>query len=474
MLEEIKRDFDKVISYSQGIKNPQTDKLFEVWAECKKDFIRVFGDKYIYELPGQVSFHLSEKEKHNRVDRFVDQLVNYWDCTALSTFILAQEKGFFDNLTVQDYTTPRGKVIKKGTKLVRAFKYFVDSERALVDIQNAASRIIQEDRIEGTLCLSVHPLDYLSVSENTYKWRSCHALDGDFRAGNLSYMMDKSTLVCYLKGEDDVVLPNFPEDVKWNNKKWRVLLYVSNDWNMIFAGRQYPFEASSGMDIVLQDLLSKVKICREGFYDHDEGPYWTPWTGTMIGSAEFNESLKIEYTSPFVPVGETLIELQDIIKDGDCSCHFNDVLHSSCYKPIYTVKYRKNPWYGKDEIFLETDKETHFYIGGNTYCLECGENMCLNEGDGTMRCEKCEFEFGQSDNDRFTYCDCCDSRVYVDSTIYIDSDTSVCQHCFDKYYRVCENCGEAHHIDYIHFDNENEIYICNSCLVDREYDDDEE
>ena len=28
--------------------------------------------------------------------------------------------------------------------------------------------------------------DYLSLSENAFNWRSCHALDGEYRAGNLS------------------------------------------------------------------------------------------------------------------------------------------------------------------------------------------------------------------------------------------------------------------------------------------------
>lgn len=45
-------------------------------------------------------------------------------------------------------------------KLVKAFKYFEENSRSLEDIQNYASRIIQEDKIEGTLCFSVHPLDF--------------------------------------------------------------------------------------------------------------------------------------------------------------------------------------------------------------------------------------------------------------------------------------------------------------------------
>ena len=117
---------------------------------------------------------------------------------------------------------------------------------------------IQENKVTGTLCFSVHPLDFLSSSENNYNWRSCHALDGEYRAGNLSYMLDKSTIICYLKGAEKVKLPLFPEYIPWNNKKWRVLLHFSENWDIIFAGRQYPFESEEGIEIVRTLLLSKI------------------------------------------------------------------------------------------------------------------------------------------------------------------------------------------------------------------------
>ena len=199
-LTKIKEDFDKVITYSQYIPDPKTDRLFDVWLECKRDFIELFGGKYIYEFPEKVSFDLGPKEKHDRVIRFAGQVASQWGYTNLADFIEKQEDGFFQNLTVEDYTAWDGKIIRKGSKLVKSFRHFIkDNDRSLIDIQNEASRIIQEDKIEGTLCLSVHPLDFLSLSENTYNWRSCHSLDGEYRAGNLSYMMDKHTIICYLK-----------------------------------------------------------------------------------------------------------------------------------------------------------------------------------------------------------------------------------------------------------------------------------
>ena len=55
-IDEIKEQFKKVISYSQGIENPVVDDLFEKWLEGKRDFIEAMGGKLIYEFPKKVFF----------------------------------------------------------------------------------------------------------------------------------------------------------------------------------------------------------------------------------------------------------------------------------------------------------------------------------------------------------------------------------------------------------------------------------
>ena len=47
--------------------------------------------------------------------------------------------------------------------------------------------ILQDVKVSGDLVLSVHPLDYLSISDNNHNWYSCHSLDGEYGAGNLGY-----------------------------------------------------------------------------------------------------------------------------------------------------------------------------------------------------------------------------------------------------------------------------------------------
>lgn len=458
-LSKIKEDFNNVIKFTQNIPEPKTDKLFDIWMECKRDYIELFGGKFIYEFPRKVSFELDAKEKHDRVVRFAGQVASQWGYTDLANFIEAQEEGFFKNITISDYTAWDGKVIKKGAKLVKSFRHFVkDNDRSLADIQNEASRIIQEDKIEGTLCLSVHPLDFLSLSENTYNWRSCHSLDGEYRAGNLSYMMDKNTIICYLRGADDVELPGFGPEVKWNSKKWRVLLYVSDDWKMVIAGRQYPFESEVGMDIVLKELLPDAGICQKEVDAYD----WTDWNNVLLSEVNMTNDLKISFDSPYIPVGFELMRLDELVLVGEGAKNFNDVLNSSCYKPIYAFKYRLGFWINDAGAPMTHRDTTKFSIGGYTYCLRCGMEETLLGAD-TMMCEECELEYGSSDNDLFTYCDSCGRRIYVDDS-YSVGDETVCSHCFDKYCRRCECCGDLMYDDQIHYHEPSQQYVCDYCL----------
>ena len=458
-LVQIKADFNKVISWSQNIPDPKTDRLFDAWLDAKRDFIENFGGKYIYEYPEKIAFELGPKEKHERVLRFISLVESQWGYSELASFIEAQEQGFFDNITVSDYRGWDGKLIKKGTKLVRAFKHFTNNERCLADIQNEASRIIQEDKIEGTLCLSVHPLDFLSLSENTYNWRSCHALDGEYRAGNLSYMLDECTIICYLKVSDNVKLPSFPSDVPWNSKKWRVLLYFSEDWKMVIAGRQYPFETSVGMDFVLKNLLPKVHMVE--FTDRYS---WTDWNNLLIQNLSLTNDINIDLESAYIPVGNTLQPLDELVQNADGSKHYNDVLYSSCYKPIYAFKYCKHLFGGGGGYSSTNPDDTTFMIGGKTYCLWCGEEECLT-GSDTMMCEKCELEHGSSDNELFTFCDSCGRRIYTDDS-YIVGDEDLCESCYDKYCTRCEHCGEIVWNEHIHYHEPTDQYVCNECLYD--------
>lgn len=446
----IQEQFNSVIEYSQGYSGVNTDELFEKWLDAKRDFIEVMGGKLIYEYPETVYFELGPKEKSLRVDDFISMVENRWDNYDLSLFIEAQKEGFFSNQVVESYNY-NGQIIPKGMKLLKAFKFFESNTKVLNDIQSAASMIIQEDKVEGKLCLSVHPLDFLSSSENTHNWRSCHALDGDYRGGNLSYMVDKSTIMCYLKSAKNEKLPNFPKEVPWNSKKWRVLLFFSNDWNMIFAGRQYPFYTESGLNFV------KDKILSEKFKLGD----WSEWTNKKIRGFEANGLHYCHMKYPYIPIGNKLKPLDEIVVDNPNSLQFDDLLYSSCYDCFYSVR-TVNTFFDKEPC---TTDRTKVEIGGAVPCCKCGQNTV--ELSETFLCNDCELEYGNADSDIFSTCPCCGNRFIFDDGFFVSgAEETICPHCAEENAARCEICGDLVYTDDIVYDKDRDAYVCKWCKED--------
>lgn len=465
MVSDIKQQFDKVISYSQdNIDNPKTDRLFKLWEENKAHIIQAFGDKLIYELPEKVAFELSDEAKKDRINNFMFHLHSL-GYPELACFIESEREGFYKNKVMKNFIVADGKntTITKNTKLVKAFKHFVHDPDRLHTLQDMASQIIQENKIEGKLCFSVHPLDYLSISENTYNWRSCHALDGEYRAGNLSYMMDKATIVCYLKGDDEVKLPNFPDDVLWNNKKWRVLLYLSNDWRMMFAGKQYPFSTEGGMKAVLEFFNEHFnKAPFDTWYNAPSATaYWSEWTDEMIGYETEIGGISFDFGKQYIPLNDGLLSLGSLMKDADGSKHFNDVLKSSCYEPMRSyLVYDEKYWDNKTSTYAS--RSTRFSIGEMTYCMRCGKEEAM-DGSSTMMCYDCELNYGTAENDSFCFCNCCGRRIPTEDVYWIGDD-NYCPSCYDTHAARCDNCGESYLIEDMIYNEIEDTYTCTWCF----------
>ena len=457
MYNDVQEQFNKVISYSQGIPEPETDKLFADWLEAKRDFIEAFGGQLIYEWPEKVSFELGSREKSLRLDDFIGVLENRYENYDLAEFVRANREGFFSNQVVEPYTTSKGDTIPKGMKLLRAFKFFESDANALEAEQNAASMIIQEDKIEGTLCLSVHPLDFLSTSENTHNWRSCHALDGEYRSGNLSHMIDHSTFICYLKSSKDEKLPNFPPDVPWNSKKWRVLFYMSDRWDMIFAGRQYPFCTETGLDFVKNKVFPRANL----------GDF-SSWIDKKYCGFK-DKDVYSNFSHSYVPVVDGLVPLDELVINEPGSLQFNDVLSSSCYDALYA--YKKVECFGGYK-YAPMHKFTRFHIGGKCNCTRCGKYPI--EITSSFMCNDCELEYGDSEDDMFAYCPCCGSRYYYDDGVWVEGDEEcVCPSCADRETTICDCCGTRHYTSTMVYSRKHNKYLCPDCWDEMQIEEEE-
>lgn len=451
--EGIKEQFKEVIRYSQGIPEPQVDSLFRRWEKAKQKFIQRF-EGLIYEWPEPVEFHLDPREQQSRAMEFANCVHDTYNNPVLAEFIDDNLETFFENKV----SNSKGPTVPNGMKLIKAFKFFEHNKTTLREIQDAASQLIQENKIKGTLCFSVHPLDFLSSSENTYNWRSCHALDGEFRAGNLSYMVDNTTFMVYLKGADGQTLHSFGS-VKWNSKKWRMLVHASEDDDIIFAGRQYPFNSKAGIDIVL-NLYNNI-IVEEG---HRDIPYviylnkYNRWSDTYIDSYVENDVQKALDTRYLIFNG-ALLSIDSALVEGMNALNYNDILRSSCYNyPYYAIRF---PYTSHS---LQYHLEHPIIVGEEVSCLHCGDDCISNSG--TMRCDDCEMKYGFEENEVYGCCSCCGARLYIDDA-YFCEDELICDSCYNNETFTCEMCDEVfynRHAVYLPGeDGEDGLYVCTDC-----------
>ena len=341
-----------------------------------------------------------------------------WDCELFDFLDQVSYEEFYDNKLNHD--TRCGRIlVREGSKVIKAFKHFISNEEQLRYFQDRASTIVQEDCIEGELCISVNPLDYLTVSENRYKWRSCHALDGDYRSGNLQYMMDSSTVVAYIKGEQDFNLGG----VYCSNKKWRVLLFLDTEREVMFAGRQYPFNITPAMNEILNNFSEYLIGSR----------MLTRWTNASI--KYFNNDFELAQT--YCLIEDRLFGLEDMVwnstdRRNNYALYFSDLLESSDYiEPYFTYhKYRPHP------------TRTPIFDIGNVEvpCLICGEVL---DRCGEMYCYNCDDKY---ENENFFYCEDCGTRIAAENaTPVIDENGEThffCEDCIRVESVQCSRCGK--------------------------------
>lgn len=458
----IKEQFRDVVANVYNWNNEEDkailkfDKLFEDWYAQKKWMIDRMGG-LIYECPRQITIRLSETARSLKANGFIEWVSADFGYD-VGSFLERNKGSLYDN-KVEDDCDITG--INVGMKIGKALKFFnrdfggyLTAEDVSL-IQERLSMLIQENKVTGTLCLSVHPLDFLSVSENQHNWRSCHALNGEYCSGNLTYMNDSCTFIAYLKSSEDVILPRFPKSVPWNNKKWRCLFFWDKDRDLIWAGRQYPFESESCLYEVSENLLKPCSLL----------------PASESATNPFHRSEWIHQTSKEVTIGNEIyrtavptfyyenkaISLDSIIQDHSDSMHFNDLLNSSCYTPYCYVGARASV-----SKVLSSPPMT---IGGPVQCPVCGKhNIELSE---LMLCKECMLEYTDyEDSDLVTTCSCCGQRLLADDAKYYCGE-AYCDSCYDSLNLVtCSVCGEEHPKD-DSYEDENGVAYCSWCWRER-------
>lgn len=436
---ELEAAMKEVLAYREFDEKVTPDKLkgvtniIKTWRKNKSRFLKhAFKECTVIEID-KVNVHLDNERKKELVDKFIDLLTEDWcdvfegfekyqsHAADLSAFLYANSESFFDNKTLIEFKAPDGTIIKENNKISKNIKHFFDDPELVRILQDKYSELIQQDKVSGTLCASIHPLDFLSASENNYRWRSCHALNGDYANGNLSYMLDDCTIMFYIKGIEDSKLPRFPENIPWNDKKWRMFAFIDQEERFFFAGRQYPFFSQEILDIIHNF------ICHCCSYHH-----FYNWEHKYITRAKLydfdNNEESVLFPEEYLLTKQgDLLTRNLIIEDADYSTHYNDLIKSNHYLPHYAFSMCNTLCGGSIAPMI---------IGHKPICPCCGKEK-KNINTENFICPECYKILHP-----YT-CDCCGKIVY-DNFDWLYGYGVVCQDCRSQHVVRCEKCGREH------------------------------
>lgn len=248
--------------------------------------------------------------------------------------------------------------------------------------------------VKSPMFLSVNPLDILTMSCGD-NWSSCHYVgagmnwrnidhtySGCYSGGNIGYIDDSVTLICYTtkEGVD-------PDD--WEAGKSHRAMFAYED-GILYQGRVYPDGRDGGDDTIAATMRNFVqKVIADGL---GENNIWTLKKGTIA-------------TNEYVTAGKDYLGYRDwkSCEDGNIS-----ILQS--------------------EI---TDKDHVITVGTYSVCPNCGE---VHYNEKCVVCERCWEHYDVE-------CTECGSGIYLDDEDYIRCDDNDSYYCCER----CAERNDVHY-----------------------------
>lgn len=316
---------------------------------------------------------------------------------------------------------PDGTVFKvqRGAKLTKAMgkivKAYSDalSKEEFEAFRIVCSQALNQKELRGTLTLSIHPLDYMTMSDNENRWSSCMSWSdgGCYRQGTVEMMNSPMVVVAYLA--DDNAKLHMPGGYEWNSKKWRELIVVNADVITHILGYPYRNEYLSRAAI---DMVKELAEKNCGWPYINENP------------------ITFENDRPFMYEGEK----HEII------FHTNNM-----YNDFNNRSYNHQAYLGH---WVENNYDLRHTYSGDSECMACGELNPGFDGEGCLAGECC----WQEDNSE--YCDYCEESYHGDSH-YVDG-MYLCDDCYDEHVirtvdgedHLEDNCIKVRFLDDDHHD----------------------
>lgn len=396
-------------TYVEHVNDRHTMDLLRPWYDAKSEYLfRLLGDNYI--LTRNIEIELDEDAIRREMSQYLDSQYDFIDClidrirSATDYWKLSYDKRTpvealmhalnvsFDSssmientfpITVEVYLHNKRVSLHKGQKLMRVYKVLADAVAMadrFEDFRIGHSQVLNTRKIQGELCLSVHPMDYATASDNANGWSSCMswAENGCYRAGTLEMLTSRMVLCAYLKSHKNEWVF---ENVRWNSKRWRAWALV--DERFILCNRNYPYQS----DLLADTVINWIKELAQ----KNLGWTYNRTISTIYDDRRFHFRTNLMYND---------------ISKNERICYGVNVPNQ---KPSMSISF-----------------------SGQAYCINCGHELEDGEAD-TLLCADCR---------GIEHCCECGCGVDKDSMWRDDAGNIFCYDCYYEYYGHCSCCDE--------------------------------
>lgn len=433
LINSYRRNYANV--YDRG-EAASIEKVLSPWNNAKSEYLEtLFGDQLIITKPIEFKEGIDDLEERMRelmgcdmrIRSFQQEIMDIYRSRSVDTswnhpysrqtnfvshlfdtYVLAENKvyeGNFDynsntfDLDIGNTTLK----VQKGMKPMRiiakiANEYKIgitpdeDGVSDLEHFRRVHSLGLNQKLLKGDLCLSIHPLDYMTMSDNNEGWDSCMSWenDGEYKQGTVEMMNSPSVVVAYLSSGPENYSWGWGDNVGyWNSKKWRSLFIVDREF--IINVRSYPYQNDNLVKAVIREL-SKLS----GWGDQEPLDY------LYLNDYE-------NYRKQRKPM---LANGRKVAIDFSTGAMYNDFGH---YHYIAV-----NP--NNTEPIIRD-----YYYSGLSECMFCGSTdsgyIGYDYSTGALTCGRCNPSF---------WCECCDDRVEGTEHYETADGYTICSYCWDE------------------------------------------
>lgn len=362
-------------------------------------------------------------------------IVNYW--------LFAAEPFVYNSFNFEtiEINIENGKTMKlnRGAKVMKIIGKLAKLANCYDEFEAMRikqSQVMNDARLQTTMCLSIHPLDYMTASYNSNNWRSCMRWgDGEYCRGVIEMMNSPIVVVAYLKSEHEVV--HIGGDI-WNSKKWREFFIVTPE--MISGIKGYPYWSRELEDVVLK------------------------WLKELYSTSQQ------EYSNTICVWGVDDNKQYSYIEDNSAKSKVS--VNFDCGPAMYNDFYGDNSYHSILAKNVDYDCLDIFYSGVSE-CAICGETNVDFDSEGNLYCNDCVEKH---------YCCSCGDTIYYQSDLVCLNGREYCVYCYDslEHCEICDTIVDPQNDSAYTFvietednkivgtteDNEKVFCLCNGCFED--------